>query len=822
MAEQSIQDRYFELLRAYVARPGEKYLLRAADLGRELVLAQVPPEVIAELQEEALIRLAEEIPNLTPLNAARLISAPLMEMLMAYGLAFREQLESRKRVEQALRKSEERYRYFVQQTAEGFYRIESEQPIPIDSPEDEQIRLMYEHMYVAECNDTFARMYGFAKAVDMVGTRFVDLHGGADIPENIDALRSFIHNGYTVIDVETQETDAEGHSIWFLNNAVGIVDNECLLSVWGTQRDITERKRAERLLDALNQAALAMERALTHEEIFAAVAEELKRLGFSCVLFPTDESQQRLFPKYLSYEARALQALENLTGLKAEHFSISIEDVDVYRQAVRGKTMFVENAQVVVRQMLPGPAKRLAGQVVRILRVPKSIVAPLIVENEVIGLFAVQSDDLTAEDMPAITAFAHQVAAAWRKAELMQDLERSLEELKITQAQLLQARKLESLGRLAGGIAHDFNNLLTTMRGYASFVLMDTAEDDPRRQDLQRIITAVDRAAGLTRQLTLFSRGGFPQRQPLHLNHIVQETYELLQRTLPRTIEVELLLEPEIWTIEADPSQMSQVLINLCINASDAMPDGGVLTLETHNVILDEEYARTHIEARPASYVCLSVSDTGVGMSEEVQAHIFEPFFTTKKVGEGIGLGLATVYGIVKEHDGFITVYSEVGKGSTFHIYLPATEQRGGLAEKKEVDLPRGTETVLLVDDEKAVLELGRSILERCGYTVLVAQNGAEALEVYQERGGEIALVVLDMVTPKMDGRVCLRRLLKMDPEARVLIATGYTVNISVHALLREGALGVVEKPYGLYELSIAVRKALDADHPSSERRSSA
>jgi len=606
----------------------------------------------------------------------------------------------------------------------------------------------------------------------------------------------------------------DGEIIWVQSKSWPVRDAQGkIVGFSGITRDITERKRVERVLQALNRAALAMERAVTEEKIFSAVVEELKELGFSCILFSTDESKKRLIPKYLSYEASVLKTIGKLTGLKAEDLLIPIETIDAIRKAIwERKTILVENTEEIIRQLLPEPAKRFAGQIVSILRLSKAIVAPLIVEDETIGMLSVRSDEMTEEDIPAITAFAHQMAAAWRKAQLMRELKRSLEELKLTQAQLLQAQKLESLGRLVGGIAHDFNNLLTPIRGFASLMLMDTPQDDPRYQDLQRIITAADRAAGLTRQLTLFSRQEAPKRQPLRLNRIVEETHALLKEAFPRHIEIKLALEPKVWTIEADPTQISQVLMNLCINARDAMPKGGLLTLETRNVTLDEEYVRTHIEAKPGPYVRLSVSDTGIGMSEEVQSHLFEPFFTTKEVGKGVGLGLSTVYGIVKGHEGFITVHSEVGKGSTFHVYLPAIEPVSEVVEKRGTRLLRGTETVLFVDDEEAVLELGRSILERCGYTVLVARNGEEALEIYDARGEEISLVVLDLVMPKIDGRECLRRLLKMDPQARVLIATGYTADTSAQTLEREGAVGLVEKPYRLQELSQAVREALDAD----------
>jgi len=387
---------------------------------------------------------------------------------------------------------------------------------------------------------------------------------------------------------------------------------------------------------------------------------------------------------------------------------------------------------------------------------------------------------------------------------------KDITERKQLEAQLRQAQKMEAIGQLAAGICHDFNNLLTPMGGFADLLLWKAPEGSQQQKYLRQIKTAAERAADLTGQLLLFTRQARGERRSVQLNSVVEETRDLLERSIPKEITIELDLASGLWMVEADFSQISQVLMNLCLNACDAMPDGGTLTLETRNVTLDEEWARAMLEAQPGRYVRLSVSDTGSGMSPEVQARLFEPFFTTKEVGQGTGLGLSVIYGIVKGHDGFINVYSQEGRGSTFHVYLPTIELVVEEREIEEWDLATGTETILVVDDEEMVRALGQAVLELCGYTVLMAEDGLQALEVYRAHRGEIALVVLDVIMPKLGGQECLRRLREMDPQVKVLISTGYTAKGLAQELVAEGALGVVEKPFQIRDFAAAVRAALD------------
>jgi PAS domain S-box-containing protein len=702
-----------------------------------------------------------------------------------------EDITDRQRMEVALRKSEEKYRLHFENVSDVIYSIDLEFRVLSVSPSVE-------------------RVLGY-KPEELIGKPLQELNLLA--AESLEMALSDVRRilaGERVSAAVYEFIVKDGSRRFGEVSGAPLVQDGKVVALVSVARDITERKRAERLLQTLNAASLSMRRALTHEEIFAAVAEELKKLGFSCVVLLTDESQNRLFPKYLGYEAGALKAAEKLVGLKYEEFSIPLKAVDVFTEVVREKeTVWVENEKEVLQQMLPEPAKKFTGQIVRMLNIPKAIVAPLIVEDKVIGLLSVQADDLTEDDIPAITAFAHQMAATWHKANLMENLQNNLEELKRTQAQLLQAQKMDAIGQLAGGIVHDFNNLLTPIGGFADLLLWKAPEGSQQEKYLRQIKVAAERAAALTRQLRLFTRQEEGERRSVQLNGVVQETRDLLEHSIPKDITIELHLASELWAVEADLSQISQVLVNLCLNARDAMPGGGTLTLETHNVTLDEEYARILLAARPGRYVRLSVSDTGCGMSPEVQARLFEPFFTTKEPGKGTGLGLAVVYGIVKGHGGFINIYSEEGQGSTFRVYLPAIESAVEEREAEGLAWPTGTETILLVDDEEAVQALGQSILERCGYTVLMAENGLQALEVYQAHQREIGLVVLDVGMPQMGGRECLRRLREMAPQVKVLISTGYTASGLAKELAAEGALGVVEKPFVLRDFAVSVRGVL-------------
>ena len=384
--------------------------------------------------------------------------------------------------------------------------------------------------------------------------------------------------------------------------------------------------------------------------------------------------------------------------------------------------------------------------------------------------------------------------------------------LKTTERQLQQAQKMEAIGILAGGVAHDFNNILQVINGYTQLMTLEKSETDPDHAKLGEIEKAVEHAAQLVRQLLTFSRKAEYKTAALDLNKEIISVRKILERTLPKMIDINLHLGRELALITADPVQIEQVLLNLGTNAADAMPDGGTLVIETENITLTDHYLDTHVGARAGEYVLLSVSDTGQGMDKDVVEHIFEPFFTTKEFGKGTGLGLASVYGIVKSYGGYISCYSEVGQGTTFKLYLPAAEHQAVPEEKNtEGNLPRrGTETILLVDDEESIRTFASAVLGRFGYRVVTGASGEEALEIIGRTEGKIALVILDLGMPGMGGHKCLQEIRRINPSAKVLIASGYSMNGHVKKSLETGAAGYIGKPYRINVLLQKVREILD------------
>ncbi len=370
-------------------------------------------------------------------------------------------------------------------------------------------------------------------------------------------------------------------------------------------------------------------------------------------------------------------------------------------------------------------------------------------------------------------------------------------EKKRMEAQFLRAQRMESIGTLAGGIAHDLNNVLSPILMAIDMLQLKTT-DEASRKWLDVLRTNAERGGNMVRQVLSFARGVEGERVALQPKHLIKEIVKILRETLPKSIEINFQIPKDLWIISADATQIHQVLMNLCVNARDAMPEGGSISIRAENVFVDENYARMHLEAKPGRFVMISVSDTGPGMSAEVQSRIFEPFFTTKEMTKGTGLGLSTALTIVKSHGGFINVYSELHKGSQFTLYLPALDTPGALdAAALQTDLPLGNgELILVVDDEESIREITRGTLETFGYNVLTASDGTEALAYYADKKNEIAVVLTDMVMPFMDGTATIRALQRMNPKVRIIAASGLGAGQHAGEGALEGVAVFLNKPY--------------------------
>jgi len=580
-----------------------------------------------------------------------------------YGPADRDMLEfisgqigfaiERKTAELDLRASERRNRAIIDAVPDLMFQFDSEcRFLTYEAPSDEELALPPEAFVGKQISQIFppeltTKLEGAVRAVFKTGrSQLVEYELPIPMPDG--ELREF----------EARLVPS---------------GNSTVLSV---VRDITERKRAENMLRALNEASLAMEQTLTPAEVLDVACDELDRFGFRSVVGYVDDTEERVVFERIGFDPALIEKVFGGVGRSPDSLSVSIDENEAPTRVIRGReTIFEADPTALIHAIVPEADEKTILGVVEGLGLRQSVVAPLIAEDKVFGLLSVHSLDLKESDAPAITAFANQLAAALRKATLLNELEESLEKLQQAQDQLLQAQKMEAVGRLAGGVAHDFNNLLTAIKGYAELLLADPEIGEAVHADIKQIRKAADQAAGLTKQLLAFSRRQPLQRRVIDLNKVVSEMDDMLRRLIGEDIELVSDLHDEI-RVKADPGQVEQVIINLVVNARDAMPEGGRLSVKTKAVILDEDACSSLPGARPGWFACISIEDTGSGIPREVMDQIFEPFFSTKGPGKGTGLGLAVVYGIVRQHDGWINVYSEPRHGTVFKVYLPAADGR--------------------------------------------------------------------------------------------------------------------------------------------------
>ncbi|MGQ9614972.1 MAG: ATP-binding protein [Spirochaetota bacterium] len=391
--------------------------------------------------------------------------------------------------------------------------------------------------------------------------------------------------------------------------------------------------------------------------------------------------------------------------------------------------------------------------------------------------------------------------------------QKSREEKKRLQSQLFQAQKMEAIGRLAGGIAHDFNNLLTAIQGYTELAMMDAEHDSSIRENLKQISLATERAAKLANQLLVFSRKEKVTLHPHNINVIIKDLVDMLRRMIGENISIHMDLQPDLWDCKVNKGQIEQVVVNLSVNAKDAMPRGGRLTVKTENVKVDDEYVKSNSLARPGKFVCLSVEDTGIGMDQKTISQIFEPFFTTKKSGEGTGLGLSVVYGIVEEHQGWINVYSEPGGGSVFKIYLPSCSERAEEREESSIDAGKlcgNGERILFVEDDKTICNFVKTQLTRCGYTVVIAENVEKAISLYDQEENGFKLLFTDITLPDGSGIELIETLHRRNPSLKFILTSGYLHEESELPALKDIEVRFIQKPYTFTTILQTIRQTID------------
>ena len=393
----------------------------------------------------------------------------------------------------------------------------------------------------------------------------------------------------------------------------------------------------------------------------------------------------------------------------------------------------------------------------------------------------------------------------------MTDRKSAEKEKKQLEAKLQQAQKMEALGTLAGGIAHDFNNILMGIQGRISLMAMETDASHSHIEHLKGIEEYIKSASNLTKQLLGFARGGNYEIKPTNLNDLISKENQMFGRTR-KEINLKETFEHDLWTVEIDRAQIQQVLLNMYVNAWQAMPGGGDIYIQTENIVISRENQKLY-QVEPGKYIRISITDTGVGMDEETKSKIFDPFFTTKGIGRGTGLGLASAYGIIRKHKGFITVNSVKGEGTTFNIYLPISDKTVEDEKKADLKLIRGSENILLVDDEDIIIEVGKMVFESIGYKVMTATNGRKAVQIYMDNRDDIDLVVLDMIMPDMSGSETYRLLKEANPEIKVLLSSGYSIDGQASELLNRGCNGFIQKPFNVKELSTKIREILEVEN---------
>jgi len=663
----------------------------------------------------------------------------------------------RKRSERALRLSNERYQRFVERSFEGIWMAEFHDPVPTDLPVDEQEKLFFARGFFVECNDVMGRMLGHGRGSEVAGRKLQHLIPPTR-PENRTLIRNFITSGYNLNEAEVHRTAPDGSESYFLLNLIGIVRGGALAELWGIQRDVTEKRRAEMLVRDSEKK---------YRSIFEGSQDAIFVSSSEGTLLDVNQAAVELFGYPSSTDVLALPGMAAL---------------------FTSQERFAEYARLLREE---GSVREFELELLRKDRQKRVVLVSASSEMDAAG-----------------------------QATNYRGFIRDITDRRRLEEQFRQAQKMEGIGTLAGGIAHDFNNLLGIILGFTQ--LMESGKGDPERfaKSVETIKRAVERGSGLVRQLLTFARRADPSFHNLNANDLVNELVRMLSETFPRTLTIATDLDDNLPMITADHGQLQQALLNLCVNARDAMGDAagagagtGTLTLSTKNVD-GAELRRKFSNALLERYVRISVRDTGVGMDEETRSRIFEPFFTTKELGQGTGLGLSVVYGILNSHQGFVDVESRKGEGSVFHLYFPITDALYPpvvrVSEAPE-EIPTGTETVLIVEDEEMLRDLLKTFLTGNGYTVLTAQNGEEGLEVFRERRSDISLVLSDMGLPRLGGWEMFQQMKEIDTGVKVILASGYFDPNLKMDLVKAGAKDFIQKPYVPDYILRRIREVIDS-----------
>jgi len=737
-------------------------------LGTELIKEErrVPLVLIICHGDE---QVAEEAMKAGALDYVVKSEVTLADMPHIAGRALREwnYIIERKRMAEELRKSEQKYRHLVYEIGEVIFIADTETGIILDTNRQAELLL-------GRTRD------------EIIGMSQTELHPADKVKEYREKFKTHIEQGHAA-DYDGEIVRKDGRVVPVAINAAVTSLNKKQVII-GLFRDITEFKRVE---GALRES----------EEKYRKFVETLPDMVFRLRVFRPDTAFEE--------QEKIMNGINEIR--RADENTLD----EVVTKVIDQLLPFVDGTIIDSNQMatnLLGYSLDRLGSITM-----ADIIAPeyfdLALKN-MLKIFAQESQARLEYEL--ITADKKRVATSINARLIEREFPfiihgvvRDTTEHKRLEAQLRQAQKMEGIGTLAGGIAHDFNNLLMGIQGNASLVLLDL---DPNHEHYEKLMTIkglVKSGTGLTRQLLGFARGGKYEAKPTDLNELVARSSRMFSRT-QKELRIHQKYQENTWTVEVDQGQIEQVLLNLYVNAWQAMPGGGDLYLDTENVTLDKSYIKPfHVE--PGRYVKISVSDTGVGMDEATIQRIFEPFFTTKEMGRGTGLGLASAYGIVKNHGGIINVYSEKGEGTTFNIYLPASEKEVIEERKLPEELVKGEETVLLVDDEDIIIDVGSKMLERLGYKILLARNGKEAAELYWKNKEKIDLVILDMIMPGMSGGETYNHLVRINPNVKVLLSSGYSINEQATEILERGCSGFIQKPFNLETLSQKMREILDA-----------